>query len=306
MPRRRYGYYYGRFPPKSSPIRTTGGIRARTQRGRFGQTWWAGRWLAALEQITDAGRLSRGRSYARNGQVLTLEVSGDGVSAQVQGSWPEPYSVSISFQRLNDGEWERVVDALAGRAIYAARLLNGEMPDQVEEVFGEAGVSLFPSGEDDLESDCSCPDWSNPCKHVAAVYYLLGERFDDDPFLIFELRGRSKAAIVGALRERRTGGAATVAGSVATEAGEEAEAPPLLAGSAASFWRTPSGMPEPALSFVPPEVDAIAVKRLGAPPFWPPGQDYAHRMERGYHEIAVQARRRALGEEPVERERTIS
>lgn len=94
-------------------------------------------------------------------------------------------------------------------AIYAAKLLTGEMPADIEDVFAAAGVSLFPDNSKDLETSCSCPDWANPCKHVAAVYYLLGERFDADPFLIFAVRGRSKEQIIDVLRARRSSGAAS-------------------------------------------------------------------------------------------------
>src|SRR5579864_7230343 len=182
------------------------GIKARTQRGKFGQTWWAGRWIAALERLVDSGRLSRGRSYARSGQVVQLDVGPEGVEAKVQGSRATPYRVSIRFRTLSKEEWDRVADAMAAEALYAAKLLAGEMPEQIEDVFLAAGTSLFPAARADLMTDCSCPDWANPCKHVAAVHYLLGERFDDDPFLLFLLRGRSKENISHALRVRRAGG----------------------------------------------------------------------------------------------------
>src|SRR6476661_5409577 len=96
------------YPPRSKPPRPANGIRAQTQRGKFGTTWWAGRWIAALEDLVDPGRFSRGRSYARNGSVLTLDVSKDGVSAQVLGSRPTPYRVSIRFAALSDAAWEQV------------------------------------------------------------------------------------------------------------------------------------------------------------------------------------------------------
>ncbi|MCA1644916.1 MAG: SWIM zinc finger family protein [Chloroflexi bacterium] len=181
------------------------GIKAQTRRGAFGKTWWASRWIAALENLVNEGRLARGRTYARNGQVTSLDVDRDGVRAVVQGSRPEPYEVTITFKRLSDAEWDRVVDAMAAEALYAARLLSGEMPEQIEEVFAAAGTSLFPTTASDMRSTCSCPDMANPCKHIAAVHYLLGERFDEDPFLIFLLRGRSRDEIVAALRARRAG-----------------------------------------------------------------------------------------------------
>ena len=271
------------------------GIRARSQRGKFGQTWWAGRWLATLERICGEGRLARGRSYARRGQVVSLEAGPDGVSATVQGSRTTPYDVSIRLRTLPDAVWAKVVEAMAARALYSAKLLAGEMPEQIEEVFVAAGASLLPGTRRDLLTQCSRPDSANPCKHVAAVYYLLGERFDLDPFLMFELRGRRKDILLAALRDRR--------GDVPTEAEVEGEAPAgpepgVLASdiSTSDFWRNPGGLPSLTFSFEPPPIDALAVRRLGPPPFASDPEDFTARMERIYRLIGDQARRLALSD----------
>lgn len=277
--------------------RKADGIRAQTQRGKFGQTWWAGRWIAALERLVDPGRLSRGRSYARNGQVLTLDVTSEGVTSQVQGSRPRPYEVTIGFRHLAEPEWERVIAAMAGEAIYAAKLLAGEMPAEIESVFQAAGVALFPASDNDLVTDCSCPDWSNPCKHVAAVHYLLGERFDTDPFLVFLLRGKSGDDVATALRVLRVGGSdAEVAPTTEHEDGAE-ESVPLVAGSAERFWRSPEDGPLPAVTFDTPAVDAVAVKRLGEPAFAPDTSQIIKQFEQMYGMIGAYARRLALGED---------
>src|SRR5262245_37143350 len=173
--------------PRPKPRRPADGIRAQTGRGAFGKSWWASRWIAALERLVDSARLQRGRSYARSGQVLNLAIAPGGVSSRVQGSRATPYRVKIEVAPLDDRAWEAVADAMGSQAIFAAKLLAGEMPQNIEEAFAAAKVSLFPDKAGDLVTDCSCPDWANPCKHVAAVYYLLGERFDADPFLIFDI-----------------------------------------------------------------------------------------------------------------------
>lgn len=291
--------YWEGYRPR--PRKPANGIRAQSQRGRFGASWWAGRWIAALERLCNAGRLARGRSYARSGQVVKLDAGTDGVKAAVQGSRARPYGVGIRFRTLSDAEWERVIDAMAGQALYAAKLLAGEMPEEIEEVFTQAGVSLLPATDEDLLTDCSCPDWANPCKHVAAVHYLLGERFDADPFLMFELRGRGKDALLAALRERR-GGAAGDVGAGAEEAPEEQDAAPLTALSPAAFWSSPAGAPSLAFAFDPPPIDALAAKRLGTPPFWTQGgwkdgRDFDAAMEQVYRTIGDQARRLAMGPE---------
>ena len=291
MPRYDDWYY-----PRPQPRRPANGIKAQTQRGAFGKTWWAGRWIAALERLVDPARLTRGRSYARSGQVVSLDIGPDGVDARVQGSAPRPYHVTIHFTKLTDSAWDKVIDAMAAQAIYAARLLSGEMPEQIEEVFQAAGTSLFPVAQGDLETDCSCPDWANPCKHVAAVHYLLGERFDADPFLIFTLRGRSQDAIAAALRARRAGAADAVPAAAPAPV-EEAEAGPALQDLLAGFWAPPAPLPDLALTFHAPAIAALAVKRLGAPSFWHGPRDFPTLLAETYQAIGAHARWLVLGEE---------
>lgn len=275
--------------------RPANGIKAQNTRGKFGQTWWAGRWIAALERLVDQGRLARGRTYARAGQVMTLDVGADGVAARVQGSSPTPYRVTIRFTRLTDAEWETVITAMASRAIYAAKLLSGEMPETIEEVFEAAGVALFPATGADLTTDCSCPDWSNPCKHIAAVHYLLGERFDADPFLMFTLRGRDREQIIAALRARRQSGEGDSGVADATATAEaEAEAEVERDGvTPDQFWSLPEEARTMPLRFEREPVAALAVKRLGPPPFWRDARPFDAVMEEAYQTIAAHAYRRA-------------
>lgn len=204
MARRRFqddSDWHGRFPPPSRPIDVTGGIRAQTKRGRFAESWWAERWIAVLESFDIGERLNRGRRYARRGQVLSIEVEKGIARARVQGSRPRPYEVTVKVRPLQPAEWSRVTSQLASEAVFAARLLAGEMPRDIEAAFQRAGASLFPEKSRELATACSCPDWSNPCKHVAAVYYLLGEEFDRDPFLLFTLRGLTRDELLAQLTD---------------------------------------------------------------------------------------------------------
>jgi uncharacterized Zn finger protein len=254
--------YYGYFPP-SRPIKAEGGIQSRSQRGAFAANWWAKRWLAVLESYGIGARLQRGRSYARSGQVLNIDVQPGLVKARVQGSRPKPYDVEIKVNALPDAEWERVLDTISEQAIFAAQLLDGTMPQEIETAFEVAHVSLFPAKTRDIVTDCSCPDYSNPCKHIAAVYYLLGEQFDRDPFLIFMLRGRTRDQIVEALRSRR---AAAAGESGEGEAPIEAAPPaPSLDEQIAFFWGSDSLNWTPP-HFAVPEVDGAVLRRLGSPP----------------------------------------
>ncbi|WP_327590814.1 SWIM zinc finger family protein [Nonomuraea sp. NBC_00507] len=178
------------------PIKVDGGIRARTQRGSIGSTWWSRRFIDILERICDKGRLSRGRAYARQGQVLSIDLSAGEVRAAVQGSRPDPYEIVIRIDVYDESRWATLEEAIAAQAVYRAKLLAGEMPVEIEELFAAMGVDLFPR---DLDMDCSCPDWGFPCKHLSAVLYLLAESFDDDPFLVLAWRGRTREQLLGSL-----------------------------------------------------------------------------------------------------------
>ena len=186
--------------PPARPIRVDGGIKARSKRGAIGEQWWSRRFISVLESYGMSGRLARGRSYARAGQVLDFELSQGKVTARVQGSRVRPYQVRIGVLPLTAAQWRRVLDRLASQALFRAKLLAGEMPHEIEDVFAECGTPLFPRSARDMEMSCSCPDWEVPCKHLAAVCYVVAEAFDDDPFAMLAWRGRGREELLAALR----------------------------------------------------------------------------------------------------------
>jgi uncharacterized Zn finger protein len=263
MARRRSSYsFYADFEP-TRPITVQDGIKAHSQRGAFAKNWWAERWIEALERLMDSGRLSRGRSYARKGQVLSIEETKTGVAARVQGSRRTPYKITIQIEPLADSQWEKVIDALAEQAIFTAQLLAGEMPQEIDEAFKSAGVSLFPAKRGDLTTDCSCPDYANPCKHIAATHYILGERFDEDPFLLFRLRGRTQEQILQGLRKRR-------AGQEIVEEEEASEEPEIVAPLEETFdhfWEPGRPLETFSVAIRPPTIEMPLLKRLGDPAF---------------------------------------
>jgi uncharacterized Zn finger protein len=172
--------------------------------------WWVQRWNDLLNSYRFKKRLERARNYAREGNVLSIEFKGPQVLAKVQGTAPEPYQVSLSIDPFSEEDWNYVVETMAEQAIYSAHLLAGEMPHDIEQVFTANGLSLFPFTLSDIHSRCSCPDPQNPCKHIGAVYYQLGDRFSEDPFVLFQLRGRTKAQILDDLRRLRSTGSTQV------------------------------------------------------------------------------------------------
>ena len=262
--------YYDHFKP-STPRRAKGGIKAQSKRGAFGESWWAKRWIATLESFNIGARLGRGRSYARSGQVISIGIDKGSVKAKVQGSRPKPYDVVINIKTLSTSSWQKLTKTLANQAIFVAKLLAGEMPQDIETVFRDAGLSIFPQRLADLQTECSCPDWSNPCKHIAAVYYLLGEEFDRDPFLIFKLRGMAREELIGLLGQTgHADGTERTKSELRTSSPEEEKVPasePLIA-DAPDFWNGDS-LPDDFFGEVSiPPVSAALVKRLGYFPFW--------------------------------------
>ena len=280
----------------SKPREVVGGIKARSQRGDFAKNWWAARWLHALERLMDPGRLSRGRRYARRGQVISIQDVARDVMARVQGSRPTPYKVRITLRPLDDIEWECVLDALAAQALFAARLLAGEMPQEIEQVFAASGVSLFPARRDDLMTDCSCPDWANPCKHVAATHYILGEQFDEDPFLLFRLRGRTQEQIMEALRQRRADDEDEP--EAATETREEPEDVSHLEETLERFWEMGELLEPFPVHMNAPAVELPVLRRLGEPSFMATGVSLQSQLGAAYRGISETALDVAFRAEP--------
>jgi len=284
----RWGYF-GYFKP-SRPRAVKGGIRAQSKGGKFGESWWAKRWISVLESFNIGARLGRGRSYARRGQVLSIETDKGRVRAKVQGSRPKPYEVAIQVKVLSSADWQKVVRELSKQAIFMAKLLAGEMPQDIEKVFKDARLSVFPEKLKDLKTECSCPDWSNPCKHIAAVYYLLGEEFDRDPFLIFKLRGMNRDEFLRLLgpgdKKSLPKGRKPKAAPIPAE---EEISPPgePLAADIPAFWDGHK-LPEPLFGEVRiPPLSAALPKRLGNFPFWRGEMKFLEAMEAIYPRAAV-------------------
>jgi len=260
-----------------------GGIKTKSERGEIGSTWWSKRWIEVLESLSMGTRLTRGRSYARQGQVISIDIEPGVVKAKVQGSRPKPYNIKIQLRPLSDQDWEEATEAMAAQAIFAAKLLAGEMPTNIEEAFHAVKLSLFPTAAKDLVTDCSCPDWANPCKHIAAVYYLLAERFDEDPFLIFKLRGRTKDEIIQALREKRTETLPVEsAAPSASDDSIQADDGFLLEDNLDTFWQEGEGLDGFTVNPTAPEVDKAILKRLGDAPFTIEGHTIAALLARAY------------------------
>jgi uncharacterized Zn finger protein len=286
-------YHYPYFE-RSIPRATKGGIKAQSKRGTFGESWWARRWITVLESFDIGARLGRGRSYARRGQVLSIEIDKGKVTARVQGSRPKPYDVKLEIKILQAADWQKLAKVLSREAIFSAKLLAGEMPQDIEKAFKEAGLSLFPEKLKDLKTACSCPDWSNPCKHIAAVYYLLGEEFDRDPFLIFKLRGMNREDLVATLSRPDKKATQRKAKPKQEPLHEDEEA---LTSDVSKFWNGET-LPDDFFGEVSiPSVPAALPKRLGSFPFWRGEERFLDAMESIYSRASVVGLKVFLGEQ---------
>ena len=265
-------YYWYKKATSSAPKAVTGGIKAQNKKGAFGQTWWGKQWITTLEHFNIGERITRGKSYARKGQVTDLVITAKkGVAAKVQGSRVRPYKVSITLTPYSKRANEFLTQKLTSKHIYIAQLLSGEMPENLERVFKTAGLSLFPEKYNDLTTTCSCPDYSNPCKHIAAVFYLMAEAFDQDPFLLFTLRGIDKEAFLKKIGYKRQ----------AAGGDEPLALPEPLPSDHGAFWGyTPS--PDPPFIHSSPAVHASMAKRLGAIPYWRSSKNFISIMETTY------------------------
>ena len=269
---------------------------------QFSRSWWGQKFISAIEDLTDSGRLSRGRSYARGNKVKGFDISGNLVTAQVRGSvnpyfgvYKEPlYHIAIEFQPLSAAKWSAAVAEMASKASIISRLLLNEIPDDIEQIFQALNLNLLPGSQEDFKTNCSCPDWSNPCKHIAGVYYLVAAELDQDPFLLFELRGLSRQDLLKELSKSPLGQALSAELQSEQSAQQPATAyytPPetLLAPAAVElreFWHGTKQLPQTMVPLPENSVSAILVKKQGDfPAFWHRDNSFIEAMESLYEQV---------------------
>ena len=265
--------YYDFYYTPSTPKEVKGGIKAQSKSGSFTKNWWGKKWIQTLESFNIGARLSRGRSYARRGQVAELNIVKGKITAKVQGSRAQKYKVIIKMSVLKKAEWKKIIDKLSEQPIYVAQLLNNEMPEDIERYFLDINLNLFPKKQEDLETDCSCPDWSNPCKHIAAVFYLIAEAFDSDPFLLFKLRGMERDELLKLLSEKSN---LDKENKDLHEYKKE-----QLSSDTDKFWGTYKNY-KIQDEFYLPKINAAIPKRLGKLSFWRSNKDFIEEMESVY------------------------
>jgi len=274
----------------------------------FSRTWWGQRFIAALEEFTDPARLGRGRSYASGGRILDYTLAHGTVTARVRGSinpyfgvYKEPiYRTTITIKAISSADWKKAIRHIASRADLVTKLLMNEMPDTIEDAFSGLGLHLLPHSERDFFTDCSCPDWVNPCKHIAGVYYLLASALDRDPFLMFELRGLSRddlhaelarsplgQILVAALKSEEVPTIETVT-SYYTRPTRE---PDAVIESHKDFWTGAKRLPAVPSAPSQASVTALLIKKQGDyPPFWHKDVSFISTMEELYDRVRTKSR----------------
>jgi uncharacterized Zn finger protein len=269
---------------------------------QFSRSWWGQRFIAALEKIMDSGRLSRGHSYARGGKVKSFEIKNGLITAKVRGSvnpyfgvYKEPlYTTTIEFRSISAANWSAAIAYIASKASLISRLMLNEIPDNIDDAFAKLDLHLLPHRKDDFKTNCSCPDWSNPCKHIAGVYYLISAQLDEDPFLLFELRGLSRDALQKELARSPLGQALSAELTLEKSTPEPdlsyftkpgvKKAIPLT--SLKDFWHGEKRLPQTIEAVPQASVPAILVKKQGDfPPFWSREQSFIETMEEFYGRV---------------------
>ncbi|MEB3231341.1 MAG: SWIM zinc finger family protein [Leptolyngbyaceae bacterium] len=269
---------------------------------QFSRTWWGKKFIGAIEKIVDSGRLSRGRSYARGNKVKSFTIKNNVVNAKVRGSvnpyfgvYKEPlYDTKIEFETISRAKWNKVIEAIASKASLISRLLLNEIPDNIEASFKPLDVNLLPASRKDFKTSCSCPDYSNPCKHIAGVHYLIAAELDNDPFLLFELRGLSREDLKAELAKSPLGQAL----SAEMNAPEQALVPSTSYYTKATltpvpqstefktFWQGEKRLPHTIEAPPPIAVEAIAVKKQGDfPAFWHRDNSFIEAMVELYQRV---------------------
>ena len=269
---------------------------------QFSRTWWGKRFIEALEDFTDSARLGRGRSYARNGKIKEHQINGGKITAKVRGSinayfgvYKEPlYKTTIEITAIAPGDWSKVISHLGSKASLISKLLMNEVPDNIEETFAELNLHLLPNSHADFETKCSCPDWENPCKHIAGVYYLVASELDQDPFLLFELRGISRTKLQEELARSPLGKALSSAlnseeitpVSVDSYYTQPKKIVPTASSSPREFWLGEKRLPQEIEAVSNVSIPALIVKKGGDfPPFWHKDLSFLEVMEELYQRV---------------------
>jgi uncharacterized Zn finger protein len=269
---------------------------------KHSRTWWGQKFISALESFTDSGRLQRGRAYSGDSRILHFDITKGLATATIRGNvnpyfgvYKEPhYDTEVKMTAIAAKDWTKIIANMSSKASVVARLLLNEVPENIEDSFTAVGKHLLPYSSKDFHTECSCPDYSNPCKHIAGLCYRLSGEMDQDPFLLFEMRGISKESLQAELAKSPLGKA------LASELGDRTLAPEVATSyftkpqtvaiketpTLKQFWQGQKRLPQAIPFASPASVSAIAIKKQGDnPPFWHKDSSFIETMEVLYDRV---------------------
>ncbi|MCL1079266.1 hypothetical protein D5R81_18555 [Parashewanella spongiae] len=175
------------------------------------KTWWGLAFIDSLTQFIDSGRLQRGRAYRTDHRMLAFDLNKNTIKATIRGNinpyfgvTKEPkYIVTLSLKSIEKKRWTEIISQICQNPGWISKLMLNEIPANIEQAFG--ANSFLPTSFNDVTAKCSCPDYANPCKHIAGVYYRLADILDYDPMLLFQLKGLTTKELQTALKKTELG-----------------------------------------------------------------------------------------------------
>jgi len=250
----------------TKPKQVKHGIKAIHQKGQFCEEWWGKRWMEIIESYHLGERLARGKRYARAGQVTEINFLPGKIKAFVQGSMRNPYQVEISVKLWSKKEWDHFFTFIKSDPLLLSQMISGKLTPDLEKKLYSQGIDLFPAKYTDFTTDCSCPDWSNPCKHVAAVFFLITEYLDKNPLILFEIRGKDQSEIIENLLPSNS-----EEDMIATKSVVNSKECPL---SVERFWESNQESQDPVYYTKQMEFDAFLIHQMGSFPLWQANDDF--------------------------------
>ena len=265
---------FPRRPPEKTknPRRVRAGVKIPSSI-RASESWAGQRWLRFVESGATPDDQALGLEYARQGQTRSLKIEPGQAVALVQGRLPRAYRVTLALGAFDAPSWDRVIQEMAQQARYTAKLLSGELPTTIEELFAPLGLHLFPPTERDLKPACTCTEPRSElgwCKHIVCAALLIADQLAQDPWTIFSLRGIDRDDLIEQLRQLRllpgSGGGSAPVYSPRIESLETLGAKPLEE-CLDHFWDPAAGLEHLHLTPEKPAVSHPLLRRLGSSPF---------------------------------------
>ncbi len=256
-----------------NPRRVRGGVKLKLKAGESPASWVTQRLLRVAESGGVNEIYKDGLEYARLGQTKRLTIEESLCEGIIQGRSDKPYTTTLHLEEFTVEAQESIIAAMADQVRYAAKLLAGELPSNIEDVFAPLGLKLFPAEPEDIKSKCTCPDWKEDdqwCKHTVCLTALLAEKLGDDPMVIFGLRGMPGQELIDGLRQKRAVGVQGPGPAPVLHQhvpGVSDVSSPPLEDSMDSFWEVGNGLDELDTPIAPPTVNCVLLRRLGPSPF---------------------------------------